>query len=70
MTARSDDYDAALDRAVEHAKQCLESVADRHVGLCTDDAIAKTGDVVLLEFELPRLRRIWFSKIMCPSREA
>ncbi|MGB7052362.1 MAG: pyridoxal-dependent decarboxylase [Acidimicrobiales bacterium] len=32
VTARSDDYDSALDRAVEHAKQWLASVPDRQVG--------------------------------------
>ena len=32
MPTRSDQYDAALDRAVEHAKQWLTSVPGRQVG--------------------------------------
>jgi glutamate/tyrosine decarboxylase-like PLP-dependent enzyme len=45
MTTRSDDYDGALDRAVEHAKRWLASVPERHVGplLSADEAQVVLG---------------------------
>jgi glutamate/tyrosine decarboxylase-like PLP-dependent enzyme len=47
MTTRSDDYDAALDRAVEHAKQWLASVPERQV------APLQSADEVSLELGGP-----------------
>jgi glutamate/tyrosine decarboxylase-like PLP-dependent enzyme len=45
MTTRSDDYETALDRAVEYAKQWLESVPDRPVAprQSADDVLVRVG---------------------------
>jgi glutamate/tyrosine decarboxylase-like PLP-dependent enzyme len=55
VTPRSDDYDAALDRAAERAKQWLASVPDRQVGplQSADEVLERLGGPLPEEGEDP-----------------